>query len=59
MPRKETKTNPQTKRQRDEDQQDLRLIRKELAKGGKTYTHAQVMREMGYDDLANPVHKRS
>lgn len=39
-----------------EDARDLALIRRELAKGGKTYSFAQVMREMGYDDLARKVH---
>lgn len=42
-----------------EDAQDAALMRRELAKGGKTYTHTQVMRELGYEDLATPVHKRS
>jgi hypothetical protein len=39
-----------------EDAKDLALIRRELAKGGRTYSHAQVMRELGYHDLANKVH---
>lgn len=41
-----------------EDAQDLALIRREIAKGGKTYSHAQVMKELGYDDLATPIRKR-
>jgi hypothetical protein len=41
-----------------EDAWAVALIRKEQAKGGKTYSHAQVMRELGYHDLALPLHKR-
>jgi hypothetical protein len=61
-----TKTrNPPTRRRRPitqqekEDAYDVALIRKEQAKGGRTFSHAQVMREIGRNDLATPLHKRS
>ena len=41
-----------------EDQREVALIRRTLERGGKTFSHAQVMRELGFDDLATPVHKR-
>ena len=41
-----------------EDRRDVALIRRTLARGGPTFSHAQVMRELGFDDLAAPVHKR-
>lgn len=35
-----------------EDVRDMAIIRRELAKGGRMRTHAQVMRDLGFDDLA-------
>ena len=54
------KSNPKrmTPEQR-EDARDVALVRREQSKGGKTYSHAQVMREIGRHDLATPLHKRS
>jgi len=42
-----------------QDAHDVALVRREQAKGGKTYSHAQVMREIGRYDLAIPLHKRA
>jgi hypothetical protein len=58
------KSNPPRRRKRtltpeeQEDARDVALIKRTLARGGKTYSHAQVMRELGRDDLATPLHKR-
>lgn len=47
------KTNPRTKTVEErEEERDIVLVRRELAKGGKTYSHAQVMRSIGREDLA-------
>lgn len=48
---------PLTKEER-EDQEDLELLRKDMKKGGKTYSFQQVMKEMGYHDLARPINSR-
>jgi hypothetical protein len=46
---------PMTEQEKREDARDVAIIRREIAKGGPTIGHNQLMRELGFHDLVIPA----